>query len=470
MNNSKKVFVIGLDCATPQLIFDKHIEELPNIKKLINNGTYGELKSTIPPITVPAWTAMLSSKDPGQLGFYGFRNRKNYSYDELFFANSTSVKSARVWDIISRKNKKVILVGVPQTYPPRPLNGYMITSFLTPDINSEYTYPKELKKEIEKVVGEYILDVRNFRTEDKNWLLKEIYEMTEKRFKVVNYLLKNKDWDFFMFVEMGIDRLYHGFWKYCDPEHPKYEKGTKYENAILDYHKFIDTKIGKIIDSLDENTAIIVVSDHGAKKMDGGICINEWLIKEGYLKLKEKEVKKMQKQQNSKIIRLKNSMIDWNKTKAWGEGGYYGRLFMNVKGRETNGVIPKENYEKERNKLIRKLEALTDENGKNINTKVYKAEEIYREVKGIPPDLIIYFGNLFWRSVGSIGINNVHTFENDTGPDDANHAEYGIFIISDSELPEKTQFSKREIYDIAPTILKLMDIKIPNDMIGKSIV
>ena len=278
----RKVLVIGLDCATPQLVFERWADDLPNLKKLMDESVYGELESTIPPITVPAWTSMMSSKSPGVLGFYGFRNRKNYSYDEMYFATSQAVKEDRVWDILSRAGKKSILVGVPQTYPPKPLNGYMISGFLAPDTESRYTYPPELATEIKDAIGEYILDVKKFRTEDKDYLIKQIYEMTENRFRTVNHLMGSKEWDFFMFVEMGIDRIHHGLWKYFDEQHNKYEPDSPYRGVIKEYYRYVDKQVGELLARLDDQTVVFVVSDHGAQRMDGGICINEWLIKEGY--------------------------------------------------------------------------------------------------------------------------------------------------------------------------------------------
>ncbi len=372
----KKVLIIGLDCATPQLVFDQWRDELPNLKRLMENGVYGELESSIPPITVPAWTSMMTSKNPGRLGFYGFRNRADYSYDRMTIATSRDVTEDTVWDILSRANKNVILVGVPQTYPPKPVNGYMITCFLTPSTKSQYTYPAGLREEVESLVGEYMLDVENFRTEDKDWLLRQIHLMTEKRFKVVKHLLREKEWDFFMMVEIGLDRIHHGFWKYFDPQHPKYQPGSPYANATRDYYKYLDEEIGEILESLDDNTVVMVVSDHGAKKMDGGICVNEWLIKEGYLKLKEKP---------EGIIPLAKAEVNWKKTRAWGEGGYYSRIFLNVQGREPEGIIKPQHYERVRDELAAKLTALTDEKGNPIGTRVIKPQDVYPECRNIPP-------------------------------------------------------------------------------------
>ena len=219
MNKTDKVLIIGLDCFEPSLVFEQWKDQLPTFAKLRQHGHYGRLKSTIPAITVPAWMSMMTSRNPGAMGFYGFRNRKDHSYDDMFFANSNAVKVPTLWKILSRKRKKVVVMGVPQTYPPKPVNGCLIGCFLTPDTDADFTYPKDLKQEIWDNVGEYIIDVKNFRTDDKDYLLDQIYKMTDRRFETADYLMKNKPWDFFMMVEMGPDRLHHGMWKYHDPNH-----------------------------------------------------------------------------------------------------------------------------------------------------------------------------------------------------------------------------------------------------------
>ncbi len=463
MNNtsSNRVMIIGLDCAAPQLVFDQFLPHLPNIEKIMKKGVFGELRSTIPPITCPAWMCMVSGKDPGTLGIYGFRNRRDYTYDGLSIANSTAVKEPLLWDILGANDKKNILIGVPQTYPPREINGIMVTSFLTPGTDSEYTYPPEFKKEINEVVDGYMLDVDGFRTEDKERLLVQIHRMTAKRFQLAKYMAKTKPWDFFMMVEMGTDRLHHGFWKYCDPQHPKHEPGNMLEKAMLKYYARLDGFVGELIECAGDDAAVMIVSDHGAKRMLGGICFNEWLMQEGYLTLKSKP---------DGVVRLDKCEIDWSRTRAWGDGGYYGRLFINVQGREPRGIVPAAQYESFRAELTEKIEAMRDEEGKPLGNRVYRAEEIYSRCENIPPDLIVYFGDLDWRSVGSVGLGSVYTYENDTGPDDANHAQHGIFILGGAGVEPLGRLEGLDILDVAPTVLKLMGMQIPADMKGKSII
>ena len=457
-----KVFVIGLDCGEPSLVFDRWREHLPNLSRLMAGGTYGELTSSVPAITVPAWASMMSSKDPGQLGFYGFRNRADHSYERMNIATAAMVKADRAWDILSRAGKQVVVHGVPQTYPVKPVNGCLISSFLTPSTRSEFTYPSELKHEIAGLVGgEYLLDVPNFRTEDKGHLLSQVYHLADQHQQVILHLMQTKPWDFFMHVDMGVDRIHHAFWKYFDERHPLHEPGSPFENAIRDYYIHIDAQIGERLALLDDDTVVLVVSDHGGQPMMGGIAFNEWLKQEGYLALEY---------QPDGIVPLEKCEVDWSRTTAWGSGGYYARLFLNVKGREPEGVIEPADYERVRDELAAKIAAITDPEGNNIGSVAHKPEEIYHEVNNIAPDLIVYFGNLRWRSVGSLGLNRIHTLENDTGPDDANHAQQGMYIYYDPKQPGQGSGTRRHLMDVAPTILELLGVPVPGDMQGQSFV
>jgi len=203
-----------------------------------------------------------------------------------------------------------------------------------------------------------------------------------------------------------------------------------------------------------------VVSDHGAKKMQGGICFNEWLIREGHLTLATVP---------GKPTPIGKAAIDWSRTRAWGDGGYYGRLFMNVRGREPSGTIDPRDYERVRADLIAGIEAITDEGGRPIGSRAYRPEELYRSVQGVAPDLIVYFGDLDWRSVGAVGMGGLHTFENDTGPDEANHDWYGIFILSTAgaAAPLRGPLPDVSIYDIAPTLLRLTGVDVPDGLAGR---
>jgi predicted AlkP superfamily phosphohydrolase/phosphomutase len=461
-----KMLIIGLDCAAPELVFDRWADQLPNLRGLARRGAYGDLMSSIPAITVPAWSSMLSSKDPGVLGIYGFRNRADYSYDKMTIATGAAVKEKRVWDYLGEAGKQVILMGVPQTYPVRPVNGHLVSCFLTPSAKSEYTFPHELRYEIERVLGgeEYDVDVRQFRTDDKDFLLRQIYAMNDKQFQVARYLMDSKPWDLFMLVDMGVDRVHHGMWKYHDDTHPKHDPDPRYRTAIRDYYVHLDRQVGTLLERIPPETVVMVVSDHGVKGMYGGICVNEWLRRHGYLTL-------LEDLPSEGLVQFEDVKVDWSKTQVWASGGYYARVFMNVAGREPQGVIPADQYEHFRDRLADALRSIPAPDGSDIGTRVFKPVDIYREVRNIAPDLIVYFGDLGWRSVGSMGHGDIYTLENDTGPDDANHAENGLVILAD---PRSRRRGERlapapQLMDVAPTVLEIMGLPIPADMQGTSI-
>ncbi|MGH2809107.1 MAG: alkaline phosphatase family protein [Actinomycetota bacterium] len=463
----RKVMVLGLDCAPPEHIFDEYAGDIPNLTKLRENGLFGPLESITPPITVPAWACMMTSKDPGTLGIYGFRNRKDHTYDGLEFATSFKVKEPTVWDILSENGKDCIVMSVPPMYPPKPTNGIQIGCFLTPSNDADYTYPKELKQELLDNVGEYIFDIRNFRTDNTQYILDEAYKMTDAKWKTADYLLSNKPWDFFMVVEMGPDRLNHGIWSFIDPNHPRYEPDNPYKESLREYYRYLDGKIGDLLDKhADEDTTVLVVSDHGAKAMIGGVCFNEWLVTEGYLQFTQDIGAGGGLNEVTPINKIE---IDWSKTMAWGDGGYYGRLFLNVEGREPNGIIPAANYDKVRDELIAKIEAMVDHEGNPMGNKAHKPEELYGVTKGVAPDLIVIFGELRWRSVGSLGHGSIYTFENDTGPDEANHAEHGILIMNNAPGQAVGEKQGMHLWDVHSTVLDLFDLPPADGALGVSV-
>jgi predicted AlkP superfamily phosphohydrolase/phosphomutase len=455
-----KICVLGLDCAAPEVLFGD--ERLRNIRRLMDAGVYGRLESVVPPITVPAWMCMCTSQDPGSLGVYGFRNRVDHSYEKLGFANSASIKALSIWDQLAREGKHSIIVGVPPNYPPRKVNGISIGCFLTPDTTrNDFTHPVSIKAKIHELVGEYPVDVKNFRTDRKDWLKEEIFKMSEKQWKVVHWLLKEQEWDYFHFVDIGLDRMHHGFWNYFDEKHVQFEPNNPYQSAIPEYYLLLDEQIGKTLELLDENTLVLVVSDHGAQRLDGGIAVNEWLIREGLLILNEYP---------QSLTPFEKLNVDWSKTRVWSEGGYYARVFFNVQGREPQGIILAAEYESFQDEIKAKFEALPDAQDKPLNSLVFKPRELYQNVRNVAPDLIVHFGGLYWRSIGTVGHGRIHVQENDTGPDGCNHAQFGSFILAAPNCPLYGQYEGARLLDIAPTLLDLAGYEIPETMQGRSLV
>jgi predicted AlkP superfamily phosphohydrolase/phosphomutase len=309
-------------------------------------------------------------------------------------------------------------------------------------------------------VGEYPVDVKGFRTDDKEWLRGQIYDMTRKHFEVIRHLMRNEPWDYFQFVEIGLDRMHHGFWKFHDPRHRQHVPGNPYRSVVSDYYAYLDEEIGRTLALLDGDTIVLVASDHGAQSLDGGFAVNEWLHREGLLGLRERP---------SKPTPFSVDRVDWARTKVWSEGGYYARVFFNVEGREPAGTIPAARYEEFRQEMTERFEALVDDRGRRMRTRVFRPEAIYRSVRNVAPDLIVYFDDLWWRSIGAIGYDSLHVQENDTGPDECNHAQFGAFVLSAPGLSVRGEVEGMRILDVAPTLLDLLGRPIPDTMQGRSL-
>jgi len=448
-----KLLVIGLDCAAPELLLGD--DRLVNLRRLMAAGAYGRLESVVPPITVPAWMCLATSQDPGSLGVYGFRNRTDHSYRGLAVANSRSIQELAIWDQLAREGKRSVIIGVPPSFPPRKVNGICVGCFLTPDpAADEYTWPASVKAEIASVVGDYEVDVKGFRTDRKAWLRDSILRMSRKLFQVVRHYLATAEWDYFQFVDIGLDRVHHGFWRYHDPEHVLHEPGSEFADVIRDYYLHLDQEIGRLLEGLDAETTVLVTSDHGARRLDGGFCVNEWLVREKLLALSEYP---------ATVTPFGALAVDWSKTRVWSEGGYYARVFCNVKGREPEGTIAPSDYESFRDELKARLEATIP------GTLVFKPEEIYRSVRNVAPDLIVHFGGLAYRSIGGVGYPDLIIRENDTGPDDCNHAQFGAFILAGPTWPAMGELSGVKLLDLAPTLLEVGGYDVPSTMQGKSL-
>jgi predicted AlkP superfamily phosphohydrolase/phosphomutase len=254
--------------------------------------------------------------------------------------------------------------------------------------------------------------------------------------------------------------MQHGFWQFHDPLHRQFAPDNPYQHSIRDYYRYLDEEVGRLLNLLDSDTTVLVVSDHGAQRLDGGFCVNEWLVREGLLVLQQypRETTPFQKLD-----------VDWKRTTAWSEGGYYARVFLNIKGREPEGTVDPSDYDKVRDDLKVRLEATADDRGERLGTLVFKPEEIYKAVRNVAPDLIAHFGQLSWRSVGGVGYPTIHVQENDTGPDACNHSQFGAFILSSPASRLRGEIQGAHILDIAPTLCELGGYDMPVSMQGGSL-
>lgn len=489
---NKKLFIIGLDGATFDLIKPLIKEnKLPNFKKLMENGVYGELKSTIPSVTPLVWPAFYTGKNPGKLGLFDFINIRVGSY-ETSIANRKKIKAQPIWKILNSYDKKVGIINVPMTYPPDEVDGFMISGMETPSEKSEYTYPKGLKNEINKVCGKYEIEPGDDIVTEKENLIESMKRINEKLFKATLYLKEKKRWDLFIIVFRVIDIIQHAFWNYMEGD-------NKYKNIIFQWYQELDKEIGIVIEELDKNSNIILLSDHGFGTIidyDAKIFhCNDWLISKGLLSINEnvkgyliKTLSKFgldkEKIYNSliKIFGLKQlkkiiidekpnqlmNQINWSKTTAFlsdvSISGHCG-IRINLKSREPNGTVKKEDYDKIREKIIRELKNLTDLKKNRIIKNIWKREEIYSgpyldnlpDIVFEPTSKFMVKKNITFKIFSDISKERIS----------GNHKINGIFIAYGPHIKTAgAELKNLQIIDIAPTILHMFDIPIPEGIDG----
>lgn len=462
-----KIVLIGLDGLNPELV-NKWQSELPTIHKLMEQGIYGKIKSTVPPNSPPAWSGVLSGKNPGHFGFWDFTYRNDYSYGEPEGVSSKVLneRTGTLYKVLSECGKKVAMVNVPVTYPsPEILGGYAVSSFMSPSLDNQFTFPASLKEEIKGIVGDYIIDISDpgtdFRQMDKEGALKRIYGMDRQRFELTKYFIKDKNSDFVFTVIMGTDRVSHLFYRYFDENHVKYTPDEKYETALRNHYRFCDRNIGEIINLLDDDTVLGILSAYSVQRLDGRVNLNEWLIQNGYLSARTRP---------GSLTSLSKAEINWAQTTAWATG-CTGQIYLNVKGRETEGKVNPEDYSEVLDDLSKKITAIKDPKGNKLNTRTYKRDDVhFGDYVQYGPDLFVYFDNCYWGTNELVGHDSIYSYDSPQGPDDGNHGPYGFFVLAGPGVDQLGEVSEASLFDIPPTVLTLMSLDVPPDMEGRSLI
>jgi predicted AlkP superfamily phosphohydrolase/phosphomutase len=414
----------------------------------MDSGCWGPLRSCAPPITVPAWACMLSGRDPGELGLYGFRKRSAGSYS-LTLASSEDAAEPLIWQTLGAAGKRVCVLFVPPSYPPTAVNGQLVSCFLTPDAEHAHTYPPELASELSERFDAYEPDVEEYRTDDLPGLRAALYRQSRQRFSIAEHLLSSRAPDFTALVDIGLDRFHHAFWSHIDPDDPRHDPNGLYAGEGLAYYAFLDAQVGRLLAAAGGNTTVLVVSDHGAQPLLGAICINEWLIDRGYLVLREHP---------QRVTPLAQLSVDWSRTRAYAEGGYYARVCLNVRGREPRGIVEPSEVPQLRATLAAELAALRGPRGEPLSQRVLVPEQIYRRTRGLPPELMVFFDDLRYRALGSVGHGSVHSRDNDSGPDGCNHAWDGVFVLSGPGVSARGHQDGLSIYDVSATLRGLFGL------------
>jgi predicted AlkP superfamily phosphohydrolase/phosphomutase len=459
---SPRVVVIGLDSMSPELAFAVHRPRMPFLAAMCERGCFGALRSTDPPITVPAWVSMTTGRGPAELGIYGFRTRRPGSY-RLELVTPSDLRHPRIWDLAADAGLASAVVSVPLTYPPPARPGVAATScFLTPGADSPYASPPALKPELEGRFGAYIVDVEARGAGDAARLVAECGGMTRQHFAILRHLIATRGPAFAMIVDLGPDRLHHGALRAVLPSHPLHDPGSPLVRAAGDYYALLDAEIARTAACAGPDAALLVVSDHGVRPLAGSVCVNEWLVREGYLALHEEP---------SRPTPLSECRVDWSRTRAFGEGGYHSRIFLNVAGRDPQGVVPASRIPAELAELAARARALRGPDGGRLDTRATTPLELYgtERCAGFPPDLTVYWDRLAFRSAGTLGHGRLFLDGNDAGPDDANHDFEGIFAMCGGRTPAAGRLHGLQVEDVFAIAAAALGLQTPAGVAGRLI-
>jgi len=488
---AKRVLVIGLDGATFDVL-NPIMEQglMPHLKYLVSTGASGILNSTKPPITPAAWTTFMTGIGPGRHGVIDFE-RYDPSTNELKFNNRLEIKEKTIWQILSEKKFLVGSIHLPMTYPPQQVNGFMVSGFETPSIDVEFTYPSELKKLILREIPDYsystnwkrgVLGGRSYFTENLDYIKRNFRQSV----KLARLCTQQYGWDVMMVLFKLTDNIQHKCWKFIDPKNA--HKFHTQRRMVYSCFQVLDECLGQLVDLAHEQDAtVLIMSDHGHGSLDGRAQPN-WLLKHwGYLNLigpiSQAQTRiantwyRLTKKKGGRFAQPEMGIerdlaIDWSATKACVmHAGMYGFLYINLKGRQPDGIVDPSEYEALRDELIRKFLAAKDEKfHQPVYQEVLKPEQLYscrREDHPNMPDLMLIPRTglavirkirgrkaVKWALDGHLG---------------GTHRVEGIFVAHGPGVRPGLKINAN-IADITPTLLAMLNLPVPADMEGRAMV
>ncbi len=505
----KKVMAIGLDSASPELI-ERWVDEgkLPVFRRLMETGCYGRISSTVPALTPPAWTTAMTGVNPGKHNVYDFFKIQPDHKKEV--VNAGDRRSKAIWNLLNDSGGRSIILNLPITYPAEQFNGVMVTGMPTPTVKKDFVSPENLLEEVLDLTGgrQLAVDIHTLLRGDEAAFLKDLEVVTERITKLTRHFIEKEEWDFLMVVFDDLDRIQHTFWHHMDPDHPLFDKNKAelYQDAILTFYQYLERQIETLLSGVDDDTLIMVFSDHGMGPIYRNFHINRFFEEQGWLKIKHKIVKPKEilrflglSQERIRLFlsvmklrsiarrmipaKIKNRVkqylpaeamelefFDWSNLLDWENSKAYlcSRTGQSIMINKNNV----EDYEAFRETVIASLLELKDpETGKSVIENAYKKESVFQGPHmDHAPDILIETAELYelQEKPGEAVFADIKPGR---VPISANHRQEGILFLSNSQAVRKgCRLSGVAMADIAPTVLYGLGLSVPRDMDGRVLV
>ncbi|WP_433628018.1 alkaline phosphatase family protein [Halomicrococcus sp. NG-SE-24] len=438
-DDEPRVAFFGID-GVPYSFLKDNASEFENIAALAREGSAGPIDSIVPPESSACWPALTTGANPGETGVYGFQDRETGSYD-TYVPMGRDVQATRIWDRVTDAGRNSTVMNVPVTFPPQRNVQRMVSGFLSPGVDKA-AHPDELREYLESIDYRIDANAKLGHDDDKSEFIENAHRTLDARFEAFEHYIEQDDWDLFFGVFMTTDRVNHFLFK-------DYEEDGEYKEEFIDFYRQVDEYIGRLREMLPDDVTMVVASDHGFTSLDYEVHFNQWLADEGWLSYEDDDHEEL------------GDIAD--DTEAYSL--IPGRFYINLEGREPRGSVPEEEYEEKRAELKAQLEDLEGPDGRKVCERVVEKEEAFHgDHTDIAPDLVAIPSHGFDMKAGFKGHDDVFS----QGPRNGMHSFDNASLFVDD--PDVTVDDDVDLFDIAPTILDLMEMDYPDhELEGRSL-
>ncbi len=423
-----RVAFVGID-GVPYDLVAENPDVFPTLADIADSGSAGRIDSIVPPESSACWPSLTTGVNPGKTGVYGFQDRETGTYD-TYVPMGRDVQADRVWDRVEDAGREATVMNVPVTFPPQRNVQRMVSGFLAPEVEKA-AHPAAFAEDLEDLDYRIDVNAKLGHKEDKSAFLEDAHETVDARYEAFSRYVERDDWDLFFGVFMTTDRVNHFLFQ-------DYVEGGEYEAEFFEFYRKVDRYLGDLRDALPEEATMVVASDHGFTIQEYEVHCNEWLRREGWLSFADDDHDEL------------GDVADDARAYSF----IPGRFYLNLEGREPRGGVPEDEYEGTRAELKEALESMEGPDGRPVADRVVEKEDVFAgDHDAIAPDLVMLPNDGFDLKAGFGGHDDVF----DTGPRNGMHKFSNASLFVDD--PDVRVEGEEDLFDIAPTLLDLMDVE-----------